>query len=122
MKFNKRILLFVAIFFLAAFFRLYGVNWDQGQHLHPDERFLTMVTGAIQWPRNLFEYLDSTNSPLNPHNKGFGFFVYGTFPIFFTKWFIETFAKADYNSITLIGRQLSAMVDLGTVVLAFLIG
>ncbi|MBI3955240.1 phospholipid carrier-dependent glycosyltransferase [Candidatus Gottesmanbacteria bacterium] len=121
MQFNKRFIFFVAILFLAAYFRFFGVNWDQGQHLHPDERFLTMVTGAIQWPKNLFEYLDSASSPLNPHNRGFGFFVYGTFPIFFAKWFIDTFAKEDYGSITLIGRQLSAMIDLGTVFFVFLI-
>ncbi len=121
MQFNKRIIFFVVILILAAYFRLYGVNWDQGQHLHPDERFLTMVTDVIQWPKSLFEYLDSASSPLNPHNKGFSFFVYGTFPIFFTKWFIDTFAKEDYNSITLIGRQLSAVFDLGTVILVFLI-
>jgi hypothetical protein len=32
-------LAFLAIFALGAFFRLVGLNWDQDQHLHPDERF-----------------------------------------------------------------------------------
>jgi hypothetical protein len=27
--------------------RIIGLNWDQGQHLHPDERFLTMVASTI---------------------------------------------------------------------------
>ena len=122
MKINLKIALPLAIFLLAAFFRFYGVNWDQNQHLHPDERFLTMVTGAISWPKTLTEYLDASTSPLNPHNRGFGFFVYGTFPIFFTKLIAETIAKGDYFNLTIVGRQLSALFDLGTVVIVFLIG
>lgn len=117
----KSILLFLLILGLAAFFRLYGVNWDQNQHLHPDERFLTMVTGAIEWPNNIYEYLDANNSHLNPKNKGFGFFVYGTFPVFLTKYAAEIFNLADYNGITLVGRKLSAIFDLATVILVFLI-
>ena len=114
-------IIFILIFSSAAFFRLYGINWDQGQHLHPDERFLTMVATGISWPKNIFEYLNTSTSPLNPHNRGFGFFVYGTFPVFFTKWVAESLGKGDYGNLTIIGRQLSAMVDLGTVVLVFLI-
>ncbi len=110
----------VGILLLASFFRLYGFNWDQNQHLHPDERFLTMVTNAISWPDNLYDYLDTETSPLNPHNQGFGFFVYGTSPIFFTKWIAEIFKKGDYINLTLVGRQLSALFDVGTVVLVFL--
>lgn len=115
-------LIAVGILFLAAFFRLYGFNWDQNQHLHPDERFLTMVTNAISWPQNLYQYLNTDSSSLNPHNRGFGFFVYGTFPLFFTKWVAEYFKKGDYTNLTLVGRQLSALVDIGTVILVFLIG
>jgi len=109
------------IFLLASFFRFYGVNWDQGQHLHPDERFLTMVANGIAWPKDLGQYLDTTNSPLNPHNRGYGFFVYGTFPVFFTKWIAESFNLGDYGNLTLVGRRLSALFDLGTVVLVYLI-
>lgn len=114
-------MLFIIIFLGAAFFRFYGVNWDQDQHLHPDERFLTMVTGAISWPNNIYEYLDTNHSPLNPQNRGFGFFVYGTFPVFLTKYAAEILNQADYNGITLVGRKLSALFDLGTVILVFLI-
>lgn len=114
-------IIFISILLLAAFFRFYGINWDQNQHLHPDERFLTMVATGISWPKNVAEYLDTANSPLNPHNRGFGFFVYGTFPIFFTKWIAESFQMGDYTNLTLIGRQLSAFVDLATVLLVYLI-
>jgi hypothetical protein len=80
-----------------------------------------MVAGAISWPRDIFEYLDTDTSPLNPHNRGHGFFVYGTFPLFFTKAVAEFFDKGDYINLTIVGRQLSAIFDLGTVILVFLI-
>jgi hypothetical protein len=119
-KMKSRII-FILILALASFFRLYGNNWDQGQHLHPDERFLTMVTTAIQWPKNLPEYLDTANSTLNPHNKGFGFFVYGTAPIFITKWIADLLKMDDYGNLTLLGRALSGIVDIGTTILVFLL-
>ncbi len=126
MKITKQklitIVVFLGIFSLAAFFRLYGINWDQNQHLHPDERFLTMVAGSISWPSDLWEYLDTGTSPANPHNRGYGFYVYGTFPLFFTKWVAELVNKGDYVNLTIVGRQLSAVFDLGTVILVFLIG
>lgn len=112
---------FFFILLLAAFLRLYGINWDQNQHLHPDERFLTMVSEAIKWPENISQYFNTNLSPLNPHNSGFPFFVYGTFPIFFTKLIAEGLNLGDYNNITLVGRQLSALIDIGTVILVFLI-
>src|SRR3989344_2923081 len=115
-------LLIPAILLLAFALRFYGVNWDQNQHLHPDERFLTMVTEAIDWPANIPEYFDTAHSPLNPHNRGFGFFVYGTFPMFFTKMIADSLRRANYQDITLIGRQLSALFDLGTVFLVLAIG
>ena len=47
-------------------------------HMHPDERFLTMVGTAIDWPASLSEYFDTASSPLSPANRGHEFFVYGT--------------------------------------------
>jgi YYY domain-containing protein len=64
--------------------RLTKVNWDDGQHLHPDERYLSIVSSELQLPSGLGEYFDSAKSPLNPYNYGDSF-VYGTFPIFLNK-------------------------------------
>lgn len=113
--------LFVIVLLLAAFFRFYGLNWDQNQHLHPDERFLTMVANSLAWPKTVSEYLDTPHSPLNPHNKGSGFYVYGTFPVIFVKLVAESLKLGDYNNLTLIGRFISGLLDLGTTVLVFLI-
>ena len=41
------------ILFIALALRLYGINWDQGYHLHPDERMLIMVTEKIDLFKNL---------------------------------------------------------------------
>jgi hypothetical protein len=37
-------LLVVGVFVLALFLRLYGQDWDQGTYLHPDERFIALVS------------------------------------------------------------------------------
>lgn len=113
--------LILPIIVLALLLRLYDVNWDQDHHLHPDERFLTMVTNGIMWPENIFEYFNTSSSPLNPHNRNFGLFVYGTFPIFLTKLVGESFKMGDYNKITIVGRVLSALVDMGTLFVVFFV-
>lgn len=117
----KKSIPLVGIILVAFFFRLYGLNWDQGHHLHPDERFLTMVANAIKWPTSISEYLNTNQSPLNPHNVGHHFFVYGTFPLFLVKWIAESLEMGDYNRLTLVGRAASALFDVGTVVLVYLI-
>lgn len=106
---------------IASFFRFTGINWDENQHLHPDERFLTMVGDGMKWPGSLSGYLDTDHSLLNPHNIGNGFYVYGTFPVIFTKWVADLLHLDDYTGITLVGRVLSGLVDVGTTILVFLI-
>ena len=125
----------VAILLLGAAVRLVGVNWDEDQHLHPDERFLTMVETALQLPGTKFipgqlppgcakwgSYFDTKCSPLNPHNFNFGFFVYGTFPIFLTRLVAEGLSATGYGEVHIVGRVLSALFDLSTVLLIFFIG
>jgi hypothetical protein len=112
----------VFLLLFAAFTRLYGNNWDQGQHLHPDERFLTMVAIEMQWPTSFGEYLDTAASKLNPHNTKFDFYVYGTWPVIFVKFIAEKLTMGDYANLTLVGRALSGIVDLITLLFVFLIG
>src|SRR5687767_7450746 len=61
-------LLLGGILLIALALRTTNVNWDESQHLHPDERFLSMVTSDISFPDSVGEYFDSANSPLNPYN------------------------------------------------------
>ncbi|MEW6566747.1 MAG: DUF2298 domain-containing protein [Chloroflexota bacterium] len=116
------IALLLAILAAAAWLRFRGINWDESQHLHPDERFLTMVETSIRFPDSLGQYFDTATSPLNPNNVGHGFFVYGTLPIFFVRLVAEWTGNAGYDPVTLVGRAASAAFDLLSIVLLYLVG
>src|SRR5512136_178778 len=91
--------LLVAAVILAVYFRFVGLNWDDNQHLHPDERFLTMVETSIAPVKSLREFFDSAKSSLNPVNRGHNFFVYGTLPIFVVRYVGEWVKQAGYDEI-----------------------
>lgn len=111
--------LLLLLLVMAAVLRMTGLNWDEGQHLHPDERFLTSVETSLESVDTLKEYWDTEHSSLNPHNRGYGFFVYGTLPIFLVRYAAEWAGWTGYNEITLVGRMLSAIADLGVVLLVY---
>jgi len=46
----SHLLMLAIIVGVAGIFRLVGGNWDANSHLHPDERFLTMVGTAMKIP------------------------------------------------------------------------
>jgi len=111
---KERIILLL-IFCVAIFFRFNNLNWDNNFHLHPDERFLTMVGTAQKIPSNIFDYFNPKTSTLNPTNIGFQFFVYGTFPLTINKIFAYLVDTDSYNGLTILGRFLSALADLTVV-------
>lgn len=115
---NKNFLL-ILIIFTTVFFRFYNLNWDQNAHLHPDERFLTMVGNAMTLPQNFSDYMSPAISTFNPSNVGFNFFVYGLFPITLNKIIAIILGTDNYNSFTIQGRFLSAFADLIVVFLIF---
>lgn len=155
--------LLIVVLLFGAYFRLIGPNWtleqfwlgltgqaempslvsdwDQSQHLHPDERFLTMVSSSIslvkgcndpelsiqdcptdkkQWI-SISEYFDTLNSPFNPNNRGYGFYVYGTLPLLIVRYVGELVGMTGYDEITLVGRQISAFIDLGSIFMLYLL-
>jgi YYY domain-containing protein len=120
---------------LAVSLRLSGLHWDahvrheggrppsvEEQHLHPDERFLTMVTTALELPSSWRGYFDTGTATMNPHNRGFGFFPYGTLPIFVVKVAGAWLGRAGYDQIHVVGRLLSAFADLVVVLLTVVLG
>ena len=116
----KLLLLFISIVVFGFFLRTYNLNWDQNHHLHPDERFLTMLALELEVPDSFTEYLDPNSSTLNPRNKGYNFFVYGTFPITLNKVVAVIFGNDTYNDFTLQGRLLSAIAETLIIALVFI--
>lgn len=110
-------LVFVLSFTLII--RLIGLNWDQGFYLHPDERFLTMTIGSVNWPNSFAQYLNPQTSPLNPYNQGVGFFVYGHFPLILAKGLAVLFNFNNYTNFFWLGRALSALLDTGIILAVF---
>ncbi|MCL4868578.1 MAG: glycosyltransferase family 39 protein [Anaerolineae bacterium] len=121
------------IILLGAYFRFTGLDWDGSNHLHPDERFLTMVAIDISSVSSPLEYLRTSTSSLNPYNRDKGFYVYGNFPMTVTRYVAEwvtllcerttcRHVYVAYDGIHLVGRFLSAMVDLVSILFTFFIG
>ena len=114
--------LVVAVVAVGAALRIVGLDWDQGQHQHPDERFLSTVLTQIQPAPSVWAYFDPGQSPLNPLNHEISFFVYGTFPLFLVESLARALGRTGYDEAYLVGRALSALFDLGTVLLVYLLG
>lgn len=94
------ILVFILI--LAFFLRIYGISWDNGYHLHPDERMLIMVTEKINYFKNL-----------NPD-----FFNYGSLPIYILRLISP---NGGYDSLLITGRIISSVFELITIFFIYLI-
>ncbi len=115
-----KILLFLIVI-LAAVFRFHGLNWDQGEHLHPDERAIVMYTLQLQFPSSISQFF-SIQSPWNPH-----FFAYGSLPLYLLKLTSMLFTNlapylTTYDGINLLGRAISATFDLITIIFIYLLG
>lgn len=116
---RKRIdFVLIAILLFALFLRTIGLNWDANAHLHPDERFLTMVGNQMKLP-NIKDYFNPIISTFNPRNIGFPFFVYGTLPLFLNKILSVVLNNDNYNNFTLQGRFISALFDTLTILYIF---
>jgi len=133
-------LLLIVVLVVGTYFRVLGLNWDSNQHLHPDERFLTMVESALEVKKcaipnlpvgycppdqvhwlGISDYFNTAASTLNPVNRGYGFFVYGDLPIVLVRYVAEWFGQIGYDQVDLVGRQVSALSDLLTILLLYII-
>ena len=103
----------------GAILRFQGLNWDEGHHLHPDERFISMVEEKLSPPKSFREYFDSSKSPLDPYNRGEGSFVYGTLPMLMAKAVGAPLKLTGYDGAFRVGRALSGVFDLITVWLVY---
>lgn len=114
-RFNPTLVIIMAV---GAFLRLFDVDWDAGTHIHPDERFLTMLGNAAQLPSSFLQYLNPAASPLSAANINcpgtcpYSFFVYGILPITLNKLLAVPLGHDNYNDFTLQGRVMSAVCDI----------
>jgi len=139
-----------AVLLSAAALRLYNVNWDDLHHVHPDERWISMVASDITWPENFKDILDPRKSTLNPlwiaQDNTTRNYAYGHLPLYLLVLaanLVTHFAPlaqhlsaypelaeavsdlalmAGYSHINLVGRVISAFADLGIIYLVFLLG
>ncbi len=135
--------------------RFTHIDWDQAQHVHPDERFIVWVADTLTWPGSVSAALDPQRSTLNPFRWPATAeaslagqprnYAYGHFPLYLlvgvahaaqavAVWigettmifpaFLQPFQVvgrhlAEYNNLALVGRALSAVADLGTLLLVY---
>jgi len=147
---SRSLIVLAAILLVGSYLRFTGLDWDEGQWIHPDEGHMRIITSVIRMPDSLSLYFDTHNSPLNCRNRGYRY-SYGTLPLFLTRMTAEWLDRACDESpdklsavVALllvepaglqcrpgtftgarsaqVGRALSALADLGTVFLIYLIG
>jgi len=144
---NKRTtLLLGAILIIAAFFRFYGLRWDDdiSGYPHPDERHLANTMSRIglrlpgdppSTPVDRQRLNDPAHSPLNPRRLIPGSedehydLAYGTLPVYLYRLTAALLAKLtanprldDYPNYGIIGRSITALFSLLTVLWIFRIG
>ena len=122
----------------ALALRVFGIDWDDGRRLHPDELFITdwVLVDRIRptWPPDVGNLLDPATSPLNPRSidPATGRFrddyAYGALPLLVTEAAagVASLATGDdwhaADRVYLVGRALSALLDTVTVLVVYLIG
>ncbi len=132
--------LFICVLLIAGYLRLTGVEWGEGYHQHPDELFLTGVVDNLRahacndplipvdvcppdqqhW-LSIGEYFDSATSTLSPYNRGNAFFVYGNLPMTMVRYAMEITGNDDIGKSKFFARQFSALADLFTIFILYLI-
>ena len=112
----------VAVLLTGWGLRTLGRNWDETYGLHPDERFLTMVLVSVEPTFSLRELLDTARSPMNPANRGFGFYVYGDLPLFLVRYLAYALKQEGYGQMMLLARAVSAVADTLTLALVVWLG
>ena len=132
-----------AIVAVALALRLHGINWDDGYGFHPDERDIYMRSDCMyalltdaahaddcgylaDHPEaepglgGLRYFFDPERSPLNPH-----WFPLGSILIYVLVFFrsaVELFTDIGGLEMRYVGRTLSALADVGTVLMVFALG
>ena len=133
--------LLLLIVIVALALRLNGLDWDSGYGFHPDERSLYMRAGCMYdllteragYQQCLADHpevqpglpgvrtlLDFDRSPLNPHWFPLGSVL--IYALVLCRSVIELFTDVGALDMRYVGRSLSALTDVGTVVMVYVLG
>ncbi len=131
---------------LALGLRIYGATWDQGYLFHPDERSIIMRADCmyrvlateptyedctVRHYDGVFHqtvpgipspsvFLDAERSPLNPH-----WFPIGAINLYLLvglRFLLSPLTHMSLEDMAVAGRALSALADVGSVALVYLLG
>ena len=115
------LLLLAILVGLSLFFRLWGLDWDDGGLYHPDERAILLRVSEMTFPVGDLRSLFSVESSWNP-----GWFPYGSLPLYLLKaagyLAPPVFENPPLIELAQAGRVVSALLDTLTVVFVYLIG
>lgn len=126
-------LLLVLLILTGVIFRFAWVNWNDDADLHPDEYGLTSTITALSIPSSFAEYINTRVSPISPYQK-YDFngqatnpgpdnrMRWGQWPITIIRALAETTGNTGYSELRLMGRQLSALMDVLSLIFIFLTG
>jgi len=121
----------------AAGARLFNLDWDGGDNLHPDEMHIAkdvlINRIGLDWPPDLGNLLDPARSGLNPRSVNpetgeYREFAYGALPLFVTDLaaaLVSRLSGENWNApdrAYLVGRSLSVLFDTATVLVVFALG
>ena len=113
-----------AVLVVALALRFYGLSWDEGFSWtpHPDERAILMNVGELGFPSlgDLEVLWEADESPWNP-----GWFPYGSFPLYLLKAVQSSggfLLGARIEDLRTPGRAVSALADIATIALVYLLG
>ena len=126
-------ILLILLILIGIAYRFSRVNWSQGTNLHPDEYGLTSTLTQLSLPKDLDGYFNTRISPLSPYIKydaagqkiGDGpdnRMRWGQWPIILLRAAAELTDNTGYDELRLMGRQLSAVADVISLVFLYLIG
>ncbi|MGA7732608.1 MAG: DUF2298 domain-containing protein, partial [Chloroflexia bacterium] len=125
--------LLAVILTVAAFFRFFDRNFDQGTSQHPDEIAIVGATLGLQWPSSFDQVFNPGASPLNL--RASARYPWGALPVYISRaaaWVADqavqvvnpshnNFYIRDYWGAQMVGRTMASIFDLITILLVFLI-
>lgn len=126
-------LLLLLLIAIGVVFRFSWVNWNEDADLHPDEYGLTSTISALALPKSLAAYFNTRLSTLSPYNKydetgqtmmdgPDNRMRWGQWPITIIRAAAEWTGNTRYGEIRLLGRRISALADVLTLLVVFLTG